>query len=303
MSGMARPHKGNKASGPRKLEPRVAHSIDCDQADIPRRLTEIKAAFQWRIIVMHGKTVLRRAFMNVGDIMTQEVLSVGPETTVKEAAAIMLKERVSGLPVINSAHVLLGIVTEGDFLRRAEVGTERKRPHWMEFIVGANILASEYVQSHARAVRDVMTHNVAVATEDMPLDQAVNLMERRGVKRLPVVRDGRVVGIVARADLLHALVANSPQARLEAADRSIGEQVRRELAQHPWKARRLRVLVKDGVVDLWGYITHEHYRDAIRLAAQNVPGVKHVRDHLAWFEPYTGIVVDTGPEARTDMLH
>ncbi len=241
--------------------------------------------------------------MNVGNIMTQEVISVSPDTTVSEAVSIMLQERISGLPVINSAHALIGIVTEGDFLRRAETGTEKKRPHWMELFIGPNALAGEYVHTHARVVADVMTRDVAVATEDMSLDQAVDLMERRSVKRLPVLRNGRVVGIIARANLLHALVASPPQAKQEAADRAIREQVERDLAQHSWNARQFHAVVKDGVVDLWGYITHERHRDAIRLAAENVAGVKRVRDHLAWVEPCTGIVVSRGSEARQDILH
>lgn len=241
--------------------------------------------------------------MNVGDIMTQDVISVGPQTTVADAASLMLKERISGLPVIDAAHELRGIVTEGDFLRRTEIGTEKKRPHWMEIIVGPSTLAREYVHSHARLVEDVMTHDVAVATEDMSLDQAVNLMERRGVKRLPVVRAGRVVGIIARANLLHALVSCPPQAKLEAVDRYIRDQVERELTRHSWSAHQAHIVVKDGVVDLWGYITQEAHRDAIRVAAENIPGVKCVRDHLQWFEPYSGLLVGNNLADRPDIVH
>lgn len=241
--------------------------------------------------------------MNVGSVMTQEVISVGPDTTVSEAATIMLQEHISGLPVVSAAHALLGIVTEGDFLRRAETGTEKKRPRWLEFFIGPNTLASEYVHSHARVVADVMTRDVAVATEEMPLDEVVDLMEKRNIKRLPVIRNGRVVGIVARANLLRALVASPPQAKQEAADRAIREQLERELARHSWNARQFHAVVKDGVVDLWGYITHERHRDAINLAAENVAGVKRVRDHLVWVEPCSGIVVSRGSEARQDVLH
>ena len=137
-----------------------------------------------------------------------------------------------------------------------------------------------------------MTSDVFVATEDMPLDHAVELMERHNIKRLPVIRNGRVVGIVARANLMHALVATPPQAKQEAADKSIREQLEHELARYPWRARLFHAVVRDGVVDLWGYIAHEAHRDAIRVAAENIHGVKSVRDHLVWFEPYIGIVVD-----------
>jgi CBS domain-containing protein len=240
--------------------------------------------------------------MNVGDIMTQDVISVTPDTTVTEAANLMLKERISGLPVIGASRTLHGIVTEGDFLRRVETGTEKKRPHWMEFLVGANARAGEYVHSHARTVSDVMTRDVSIATEDMPLDMAVDLMERRGVKRLPVVRNGRVVGIIARANLLRALVASPPQAAQAAADREIRERLERELAGQPWNARQFNIVVHDGVVDVWGFISDERQRDAIRVAAENIPSVKMVRDHLAWFEPYTGIAVGTEPNRHHDIV-
>jgi len=240
--------------------------------------------------------------MKVGDIMTQEVISVTPDTSLADAAKIMLKERVSGLPVITSSHVLLGIVTEGDFLRRSEINTEKRHPHWLEFIISYGKLADEYVHSHARTVFDVMTRDVVVATEDMPLDAAVELMERKHVKRLPVVREGRVVGIVARANLLHALAANAPPAARRSDDEAIRRDLERELDKQPWRARQFHFLVKDGVVDLWGFVMTEQQRAAMRVAAENIPGVTRVRDHLLEFEPYTGIVVGVGPDDRHAIL-
>lgn len=240
--------------------------------------------------------------MKVGEVMTQEVISVTPDTSVADAAKLMLKERVSGLPVITSSGVLLGIVTEGDFLRRAEISTDKQRPHWLEFILSEGKLANEYVHSHARTVFDVMTRDVVVATEDMPLDAAVEIMERKHVKRLPVVRDGKVVGILARANLLHALAAGSPQAAGRNDDEVIRRTLQREIDKQPWNAHQFHFVVKDGVVDLWGFITSEQQRTAIRVAAENVPGVKRVRDQLLWFEPYTGIVVGAGPEDRPAVL-
>lgn len=241
--------------------------------------------------------------MKVGDIMTQEVISVTPETGVADAAKLMLKERISGLPVITTGRVLLGIVTEGDFLRRTEVSTEKQRPHWLELIVSKGKLADEYARSHGHTVFDVMTHNVIVATEDMPLDAAVELMERKHVKRLPVVRRGKVVGILARANLLHALAASPPQLAQPSDDEAICRSLERELERQPWSARQFHFVVKDGVVDLWGFITNEQQRSAMRIAAENVPGVTAVRDHLLWFEPYSGIVVGLGPDDRHAILH
>ncbi|MBY0511989.1 MAG: CBS domain-containing protein [Rhodospirillaceae bacterium] len=229
--------------------------------------------------------------MRVGDVMTQEVFSVPPEGAISDAAKIMLKERISGLPVINAAHKLVGMVTEDDLLRRAETGTEKNRPHWLEFIVNPGTLAVEYVHSHGRKVAEVMTSDVVTATEDTALEQAVELMERRHVKRLPVVRGGRVVGIITRANFLHALAASPPNAKTRAEDKAIRDQIWAELCKRRWNAREGNVVVRDGVVDVWGYIDDERHRDAIRVAAENVPGVKKVRDHLIWIEPYVGSIL------------
>lgn len=229
--------------------------------------------------------------MNVADVMTQEVISIGPQSTVPDAARLMMKEGISGLPVIGDGGVLLGIVTEGDLLRRAELGTEKFRPHWLEFIVGPAMTAAEYVQAHARRVRDVMTRPVIIATEDMPLEKAVELMEKRRVKRLPVVREARVVGMLTRANLVRALAAASPASRVSptSSDRAIREEISRELRKHSWNAREGNILVKDGVVDLWGTISSENQHQAIRVAAENVAGVKAVRDHLVVVDILIGI--------------
>lgn len=241
--------------------------------------------------------------MKVGDVMSQEVISIAPESSVSEAAQVMLKERISGLPVINGANVLVGVITEGDLLRRIETGTEKKRPHWLEFIATPNALAAEYVHSHGRKVGEVMTTNVVAVTEDTPIDQAVELMERRHIKRLPVLRNGRVVGVIARANLLHALVASPPEFVTKTSDQAIRDQLWAELSRQRWSAREAHIVVKDGVIDIWGYISDERQRDAIHVAAENIPGVKKVRDHLMWIEPYSGIPIATGTDSSKDLIH
>lgn len=228
--------------------------------------------------------------MRVGDVMTQEILAIAPEAALKEAAEVMLREHVSGLPVI-SGRKLVGIVTEGDLLRRVETETERSRPRWLEFLTGAGTLAQEYVRSHARKVADVMTTEVVTATEDTELEAAVELMERRRVKRLPVLRGTQVVGIVSRANLLHALVA-SPPGGAKAQDKAIRDQLWAEIHNQRWKAQGTNIVVSNGVVDLWGYITDERHRNAIRVAAENIQGVKEIRDHLVWMAPYSGLILD-----------
>lgn len=234
--------------------------------------------------------------MKASDVMTKSVLCVTLDATVREVARTMIREKISGLPVVNEDNLLVGIVTEGDLLRRAEAGTGRSRPHWLEFLVGSQKLASEYVAAHSQRVADVMSRNVAAVSEDAPLQDIVAIMERKGIKRVPVVCEGRVVGIVSRANLLRAVA--EPPARGDAVnDDAIRAALDGELAKRPWYARQGHAVVRDGVVDLWGVVLHDSERRAIRVAAENIPGVKDVRDHMAWIEPLTGTVVDAAADA------
>jgi CBS domain-containing protein len=145
--------------------------------------------------------------MQAADVMTPKVLSVSPDASILEAMQLMLLNGVSGLPVIDQCGSLVGIVTEGDFLRRVETGTEKERPKWLEIFMGPGRLADEYVHTHGRRVAEVMTPDPFTIAEDTPLEDVVDSMERRRIKRVPVVREGRLVGIVSRADLLHALAS------------------------------------------------------------------------------------------------
>ena len=150
--------------------------------------------------------------MKVRDIMTSRVLTVDTNTTVLQAVRIMLQNKISGLPVVDASGNLVGIVTEGDFLRRAETSTDRKRPRWLEFLLGPGRMADEYVHTHARKITDVMTPEPYTATEDTSLEDVVLLMERHRIKRLPVMRGKKIVGVVSRANLLHALATLAPKA-------------------------------------------------------------------------------------------
>jgi CBS domain-containing protein len=233
------------------------------------------------------------ATMLVGDVMTAPVISVTPSASVGEAAALMLAHRISGLPVIASDGTLVGMLTEGDFLRRAELGTETKRPRWLEFLVSPGKVADEYVISHGRKVEEVMSTDVATIRRDAPLDEVVETMVRRDIKRLPVVEGGRVVGIIARSDLLRALARKLPTGDAAAAD---DEQIRiaimAEFAKQIWSGKGLiRADVEHGAVELNGTIFDERSRRAARVAAENVPGVKSVSDRLVWIEPLSGMPV------------
>jgi CBS domain-containing protein len=224
--------------------------------------------------------------------MTREVITIEPDASIMEAARLMLQHKISGLPVVDASRNLVGIVTEGDFLRRSETGTQRRRPRWLEFIIGPGKLATEYTHESGRKVREVMTEEVHTLTEDTPLEQAVHLMERHRVKRLPVVRGGQLVGMVTRANLVRAVVRLAHEAQpVSAADSDIRKRLGEELNKLPW-APSISVSVKDGVAKLSGVLTDERQRAALRVAAENVPGVKNVLDDLVWIDPYSGIMLE-----------
>jgi len=231
--------------------------------------------------------------MNAGDIMTQSTVTVAPDASIMHAIHLMLKRRISGLPVVDNAGALVGILTEGDLLRRAELGTQKRRPRWIEFLIGPGRLASEYVSACGRTVGEVMTTSVHTVTEDAPLTDVVKIMESRQVKRLPVVRDGRVVGILSRANLLRALVSIARDTKPVAmADSLIRQRLVEELGKQSWApAALVDVIVRNGVVHLWGTLLEERQRQGIRVLAENTSGVKRVEDHLVWIEPLSGVVV------------
>lgn len=243
--------------------------------------------------------------MKASDIMTARVISIAPDASVLEAIRVMLQMHISGLPVIDASGTLVGVITEGDFLRRAETGTERKRPRWLEFLLGPRRMADDYIHSHAGKVEEVMTREPITITEDTSLDEVVRIMERRRIKRLPVVRGNQVVGIVSRANLLHALAsigrAAPPAAK---SDVEIRNQLLTEFDRQTWAPVALiDVVVKDGNVELWGTITEEAQGEALKVCAENIPGVKSVVSHLTWIEPMSGMVISepdvTSPEPKS----
>lgn len=238
--------------------------------------------------------------MKARDVMTTSVISIEPNATVLKAARLMLLKRVSGLPVVTAAGELVGIVTEGDFLRRAEAGTKKRRSLWHDILVGPGKLADEYIHSHGRVVHEVMTPDPYTVTEDTPLEAVVDLMERHRIKRLPVVKDGRLVGIVSRSNMLRVFASVEPP-KAEASDEAIRSQLLDELSHERWASLgAIDVTVRDGIVHLWGTITDERERAALIVAAENTPGAKGVRDHLAWIEIHSGVVIPSDEDDRNE---
>lgn len=232
--------------------------------------------------------------MNAADAMTRSVVSVGSDATILQAIRLMLQHGISGLPVLDDGGRLVGIVTEGDLLRRAETGTERRRPRWLEFLLGPGRLAGDYVQTHGRKVGEVMTRDVVTVAETTPLAEVVRIMEQRRVKRLPVTRDGALVGIISRANLLRALaVAAAETGPALDTDAAIRDRLAAEVEKQNWAPPTIpNFVVRNGVVHIWGLVTSDQQRAALKVMAENVPGVKAVRDHLVWIEPYSGMVVE-----------
>ncbi|HEV2097337.1 MAG TPA: CBS domain-containing protein [Stellaceae bacterium] len=239
--------------------------------------------------------------MLASDVMTRDLVSIRPDAPVREAIRLMLDNKVSGLPVIDTDGQLAGVLTEGDLLRRSEIATERHHWRWLELLLGPGRLASEYVRTHGRVVNELMTREVITVATDMPLEEIVALMERHRIKRLPVVdASDTLVGIVSRADLLAALGrALDARGTEPASDEEIHARVLAELERTDWAPREgLTVTVTDGVVELDGVVLDEHERGALRVAAENVPGVKGVLDRLVWVEPVSGTVVEGAQQPR-----
>lgn len=236
--------------------------------------------------------------MKVADVMTRQVVTVGAGTSISEAVGLMLDKRLSGLPVLDGQGKLVGILTEGDLLRRGETGTERQRPRWLEILMGPGRIAGEYVKTHGRRVAEIMTRDVVSAAEDAALEDIVQLMERHRIKRVPVLKDDRLVGLVSRADLLRALAQRlRDQPAADYRDEEILERIHTELAKAAWVSRDgVTITVTGGIVSLNGVILEEKERDALKVVAENTPGVKAVEDHLVWIEPVSGVIVDPPPK-------
>jgi CBS domain-containing protein len=219
--------------------------------------------------------------MNVKDLMTTDVVSVRPDTSVKNVAQLMLRHRISAIPVVDDQGGIVGIVSEGDLMCRPELGGPQHRPWWLAAFARPQDVASEYVRSHGRCAKDVMTTDVVTTDETKTARDVAALLEKKGIKRLPVVRDARLVGIISRADLLHGIVAagfDQTAPGDEAVRLAVATRIRREAGV---RDAFLSVVVANGVVHLWGALRSDAERAAARVAAETVRGVQGVVDHTS----------------------
>ena len=213
--------------------------------------------------------------------MTKDVFSVGPETPVREIASMMLERRISGVPVVDGERRVLGIVSEGDLIRRPEIETDHAPTGWLGLFLSDEERARDFVKSHGRVAREVMTQPVTCVGPETPLDEVVRLMERHRVKRLPVVENGKLAGLVTRADLLRALVSRRAAAPAASGDQDVRERIDAMLRHEDWATSAfVNVQVENGVAHLWGTVESPSQREALILAVRGVPGVKDVQPHL-----------------------
>jgi CBS domain-containing protein len=219
--------------------------------------------------------------MNVGDIMVQDVVAVGPETPVREVAALMLERRISGVPVVDAERKVLGVVSEGDLIRRPEIGTDRIPSGWLEVFLSGEGSARDFVKSHGRMAREVMTQPAICVAPGTPLAEVVQLMERHRVKRLVVVEHGKLAGLVSRADLLRAVVAREADAPAAASDLAVEARIEQMLRDEAWATSAyVHAQVEKGIAHLWGTVESAAQREALIVAVRDVPGVSRVEPHL-----------------------
>ncbi len=218
--------------------------------------------------------------MEAKDVMTTRVITVSPDTRVEAIAKLLMDERISGVPVVDGAGRLVGIVSEGDLMRRSESGTDRGASPWLSLLATPDESARAYLKSHGHRARDVMSAEVISVEEHTPLARVAQILERNRIKRVPVLRDGALVGIVSRANLLQGLVSHaSPPPSAD--DRALRARILDELRQAGLDALPINVVAANGKVHLWGVVGSEAQRDAVRLAATEAAGVGCVEDHLS----------------------
>ena len=237
--------------------------------------------------------------MRAHHIMTKDWITVTPHTTIEEAAKIMLQTHISGLPVLNEAGTLVGVVSESDFLRRNEIGTGRKRPAWLQFFLGPGKVAAEFVHERGRRVEDVMTPDPITVDEETPLEELVRLMEKNDIKRLPVMSGTTLKGIVTRSNLLQAVASMAHEIPDPTADDDhIRDRIIRTVNKTDWRPIGFEVTVRKGIVHLHGIITNDKARQATIVAAENTAGVKEVHDHLCLVDTYSGFYVESPEDMK-----
>lgn len=214
------------------------------------------------------------------DVMTTAVLTALPSTDVREIASMLLERRISAVPIVDERGKLRGIVSEGDLINRPESETQHRRSWWLRLVSAPDEQARDYLRAHGTRAEDVMTENVITVSEDTPLSEIAALLEKHRIKRVPVVREGKLVGIVSRANLLQGLAASRPAAAAKREDQEIRDALLAALDEAGLPMHLVNVIVSDGVVQLWGAVDSSVQHEAARAAVESTPGVKRLEDHV-----------------------
>lgn len=219
------------------------------------------------------------------DVMTTPVVAVTPDTDVVAVANLLLECGISAVPVVDDEGRVEGIVSEGDLINREDAGTRHRRSWWLEMLRGGEERSRDFLRVHGRRAADVMTREVVCAEEDTPLPDIAALLEKHRVKRVPVLREGKVVGIVSRANLLQGFALSEPAWQERESDGRIREALSARLREAGLPMHQVNVTVTEGVVRLWGWIDAEVQRQAARAAVESVPGVARLEDNLVVTTP------------------
>jgi CBS domain-containing protein len=237
--------------------------------------------------------------MRAHQIMTRQVITATVDTPIAEAARTLLNHHISGMPVVDATGRLVGVVSQGDFMRRAEIGTQRRRSRWLKILLGPGREAADFVHERGRKVGEVMNPSPVTVTEEATLEEVTSTMEKNDIKRVPVMRGDRLVGIVTRTNLVQAVLDLAREVPDPTADDDrIRDRILAAIEKHDWKPFGLGVVVRDGIVHLSGVITDDRSRQAAMVAAENVSGVRKVHDHLVWLEPMSGVYVNSAEDER-----
>lgn len=225
--------------------------------------------------------------MKAHEIMTTDVTTVGLTTTVKEIATLLVNQRISAVPVVDDDRHVIGIVSESDLFHRAETDTERKRSWWLKAFTDTNVLARDYVKSHGLKAEDIMSRVVTSVHENADLAEVADILDTHQIRRVPVVKEGRLIGLISRADIVRALIqAEETSAGSKPDDSALQTAILKEIRAQSWlSARSVSVTVKDNVAELWGLVDSEDERKALHVLVEAVDGVKSVDDHVRLYPP------------------
>jgi CBS domain-containing protein len=214
--------------------------------------------------------------VKAADVMTTRVITVGPDTPAREVARILHANRISALPVVDDAGRVLGMLSDGDLIRQGRPEGDGGGSWWLSLLAQGDALRAATGWQHRKA-RELMTRNVYRAQEDAPIEEIAALLERHRVKRVPIERDGKLVGLVSRANIVRGLASSQGSSADDAAIRNAIIDV---LSRAAVPTHLLTIVVSDGTAYLWGAVESRSENEAVRAAAESTAGVKCVSDHL-----------------------